>query len=543
MAKLACGIALPGNIDVQLPDVLFAAVGHPIEIYYDSLLAGKTDSFFVHVDSVVGNSYKRKWSFTPNSSNIGLHAITVNIYKNDGQVIASKTATINVAGADTAGVPGKLKLLCIGDSNTNGVFNNSTLRNYLNTLAAADYGAEKFEFVGTQGTAPYKHEGYDGYNTNNFAVNLSSPFVNASGVLDFSYYTTNTGITPDVVHILLGTNDVTLETITAETAATNIIKMTERILVDWPDAFVYVSPVFLPGDQNAWGGAASTSDTGRKAALLKDIKTQKIASLLCGNFNEKAYEQAFISPAFFCFDRANSYKTETVPVNPFNAATEVRQTDARHPTTYGMQQVLSLLYGTWNGKHPTDGSAPTGTTLTNLINNADFSDGTNNWTSSGGVSLSAAGGEITMVSTAETATTGHYLLSKAFKSAIAVGHKVYARCTCKTDLYIDGVLNTATYTQNPFRPLTSAAQAVGATLNRTGTNQREFLTMSEIFETTAVASIVRSQIIVASSLLTGTATTIKEVMIIDLTAAYGAGNEPDKAYLDALPFFANTITV
>lgn len=140
---------------------------------------------------------------------IGDHAFIITIYK-DGSVIGKKKCILKVAGMKFGKGISK-KILIIGDSTTvcaqenngkveYGQMGTSLLENFRDDVM-------KVEFLGTQGTYPYTHEGRSGWSTESY-FQEDSPFI-FNGIFDFSeYMKINNYKGVDYVFINLGINDL-----------------------------------------------------------------------------------------------------------------------------------------------------------------------------------------------------------------------------------------------------------------------------------------------------------------------------------------------
>jgi lysophospholipase L1-like esterase len=141
----------------------------------------------------------------------GEYTITANIHEPDSAaLLGASTSLLSVQDANAPAGAAR-KLLVIGDSLT--AANTWTQR--LLDVDAANANSVQLTMIGTQGTAPNKHEGQGGwsvprYHSPGVTFFAANPFTEIStSKFNFSYYLTNTTqTTPDIVAIMLGINDV-----------------------------------------------------------------------------------------------------------------------------------------------------------------------------------------------------------------------------------------------------------------------------------------------------------------------------------------------
>ena len=171
-------------------------------IYFNELCRGANDGYFVV--SVTGATYPevtysdRYVQFNVTSTK----NITVTIsFKREGIIVASKQITVH---CNISALPSK-KYLFLGDS--------YTASGYIQKWFY-DNNTGNVTLYGTQGTAPYLHEGRSGWSVNDYfsasRSGVTNPFYNpTSQTFDFSYYMSNNPSFNDVnvVNILLGRNN------------------------------------------------------------------------------------------------------------------------------------------------------------------------------------------------------------------------------------------------------------------------------------------------------------------------------------------------
>lgn len=164
---------------------------------------------------------------------IGTYPMKIKVFTHDGQVLAEKSFNMNVINKPTN--PSSVKnILCIGDSITQGIINNSgisvsdgasedgvypwtaEIKNYLGNRTASSttptgLHLSNVHLIGTQNIHVGRNEGYGGWNASMF-MSTNSPFY-INGKIDFNTYLSqdnvyddpsNKGV--DIIYIMLGAN-------------------------------------------------------------------------------------------------------------------------------------------------------------------------------------------------------------------------------------------------------------------------------------------------------------------------------------------------
>jgi lysophospholipase L1-like esterase len=189
-----------------LPSTIHAVVGKEVYIYFQNILRDKLENYQIDVVCSIGNQETYRWTCTPASA--GTYPLTINIYSDYVNLIASLSTNIVVKAANVGNGVNK-KVIAIGDSTLNA----GTATQRLLDLMAPD--VMDVTLYGSRGTAPNVHEGRGGWAAATYLTNtvyagdgLVNPFYNG-GTFDFSYYMTQKGYpVPDYVVIWLGINDV-----------------------------------------------------------------------------------------------------------------------------------------------------------------------------------------------------------------------------------------------------------------------------------------------------------------------------------------------
>lgn len=322
----------PENIPWVFPDIYRVPKGELFELYYSPFNAGitlQTDSYV----SGIGNPQTRKWVIPTAAETSGVYDSTLYITRN-AQDIVKKQFQITVFDKPVSPLP--KKVLMIGDSLTNNALPSSQL---IADKATSDFGSNPFEFVGTLGTVPYRHEGRSGWTTSDYVTNKAgNPFWNAdTSAVSFAYYTQQTGIQPDIVNVMLGTNDIIISSISLQASISNLKKFLDIMKIDWPNSKIMLSIPPMLGSQSGLNAAAYR---GRETILRG--RGILYASYIVKQFAGES--RISIVPVYYCFDSEYNYSTIQETANPFVTNTVTVQSESIHPTPNGMRQIGAIWY-------------------------------------------------------------------------------------------------------------------------------------------------------------------------------------------------------
>lgn len=171
-------------------------------------------------------------------------------------------------------------------------------------------------------------------------VTSVNPFWNpTTSAVDFSYYATQTGITPDAVQIWLGTNGIALD---ATTNVTNIKTLVDAIQRDWPGKPIYLVFTLYRASQDGIG--IQNGATG----VWKLEEDRKVYNLMVGLFDTfKSYTKVFFTPVALAHDSEYNFGSTSTAVNPRAAQTESLPIEATHPQSQGYLQIADIQFSTW----------------------------------------------------------------------------------------------------------------------------------------------------------------------------------------------------
>lgn len=220
---------------------------------------------------------------------------------------------------------------------------------------------------------------------------------------------------------------------------------------------------------------------------------------------------------------AKVYVGDMQPVNIYKGNTKLA---GWHPQTVSGEGTISLdgAYNVPPDALVIDGKCEqtVGVWGTNLVTNGDFSNGTAGWGGINGDSIAADNGTLKIYGN----TGNQHKWCMQSNKNIPVGHKVYVRGSVKTD-------SAAAIMQGRLTLLTSSfAAAAQNTIITLSTNV--WGTVSGVVETTAeVSIIVLGATFETQDIAIAANAWVDNILVIDLTAAFGAGNEPTAEQMDA----------
>jgi lysophospholipase L1-like esterase len=358
--------AVPEDPGLGMPErlVLDAVVGEEFRFYFDNL------GFFHDMDRTrifasctcsFGRIERRSWGGTPRASDVGEHVVSWTVNDGQGQLIREYELTIRVAPRAPAKLP-QLRAFFLGDSITrqqfwaNFVYDNlrAHVANEVTTFGRVHFPNEPPGTYRASSRSGLRSESYNGWPTfwylnENFqhfpAINPESdvsrsPFwfgpSLSEGELSFTRFVAahGEGRMPDVVFIMLGTNDSSLSAFApwaAELTTMNAVRSLERIFAllraDRPDMQIFVvNPPPTSHSASAW-----LTNYGEPSAFQSPLSMKYHMRWMAG-----AYEKAFSKregegihyiPAHIGMDPIDGYHLEQVV----------------HPSEFGHRQVANSI--------------------------------------------------------------------------------------------------------------------------------------------------------------------------------------------------------
>ena len=525
------------DIEIFLPDNLYAVVDRPIELYNEQVFRSPVRAkYAVYImGNGVGRTYARRWSYTPSAQDAPSKQVTVYVYDGAGNLAMSKTATVHIASISSANPK---TIMMIGDSISTLAIS-PTLYARINEEIASMVGSNKLTFVGTKGTAPYLYEAFGGARIQDFVTNVpNNAFWNSGiGDIDFAAYTATHAIMPDIAHILLGANNISMSTdfdisrVQADVALLQHFIGTMR--AQWENTKIVLG---LPTFYSRQDGLQKNPTTPRWKEMdvdrLNQMYSRTIEAMVHTAFDDD--ENIFICPYNVLMDREFGYDMISAQANPFSTESVKIPGEFIHPQTTGQKQMAAMIANTW--VHLVRGEE-SGTQITNVVANAEFATPWNDpWllANSGYGNITNADGVLTFEITNTYSTTGIQLYQRSMP--FVLGHKIYCRASMKTTAY-----NVAGYQRCAI--FIAGLDAFRYTVKAPG-----WMTTAGIIELTQ-AQVTSPWFgglftFTPATDVVGNTFEFKEVMCIDLTACFGEGLEPTKEWCDEnIPFFTGSIII
>lgn len=340
-----------------MPDVIYCALGRTIDIYNNQVCID-ADKFHLCWTCDIGFGEGRKFTVVP--STIGDYSLKLDIYDDNNILVWTKTSTLKVVNAK---ISGSITILPIGDSMTHGGATwQDEVSNKLSNGAITYVGSLEHDYRGTK----YNHEGHNGATASNFLNSemlrgLTNPFYNpVTAKFDWNYYKANTGISPDVIQIALGTNDVNGGT--TEQAVSNIAEMVDLIRADDIKIPIFICNAIYRSNQDGIAHQLNTQGYNMGNGVYKYGEDVKIQNLMIGLEKRLAdYENVYFIPLALCHDSDNNFGKQTVKLNSRSKETITIPHDSIHPnkagedgSTYGYDivgylQFADIMFSTFSG--------------------------------------------------------------------------------------------------------------------------------------------------------------------------------------------------
>ena len=127
----------PIQAKLSIGGTVYAIVNDTIQLFYDSFIDSDVpaDNLVMKFQCSKGKNYPRYWEFTPSVSDVGTHAITIELYNLSGDLLDSADVTLKVLSATN---PGSAKnVLFVGDSLMQGEIPIETSRRFKGTAGIA----------------------------------------------------------------------------------------------------------------------------------------------------------------------------------------------------------------------------------------------------------------------------------------------------------------------------------------------------------------------------------------------------------------------
>ena len=328
--------------ELVMPPYIFGVQGRECNVYLDNLHLADSSEYLHDITSAggVGTQQQERWTWTPSGA-LASGSLVVNTHdKRTGSMLATKTANQRAA-ASSAGTGLTKKVIVIGDS----LVGAGAITQTLLDISAGD--VMTVTMLGTQGTAPNKHEGRGGWAISTY-VTTGSPFY-ISGAVNFPQYLTNNSIaTPDWVLIHLGINDVFGQTSdaaansTANAAFVNLDILIASIKAAGAGVNVGLM-IPTPGSkfEDAFGNNYATGQTGWRFKRNILIWARQLIATYAGQEANRIY----LIPSNTALDTVNNMSVAaSAPVNSRSLVSSTRQSNGVHPSTQGYQQIADAVW-------------------------------------------------------------------------------------------------------------------------------------------------------------------------------------------------------
>jgi lysophospholipase L1-like esterase len=328
--------------EIILPDSIPAIIGNEMNIYYENvILANDLRSYQIDVVCAIGKQQEERWTCIPTGA--GTYPLTINIYRNYTDLVASASTNILVKGS-SAGTGINRKCLFIGDS--------TTAHGYYQHTALANFAADPMDIT-TIGTINEmmednnNYEGRSGWSIDMYYTRSDSPFV-YNGEINFYHYMTANGYSGlEYVLMHLGINDTinykTDEEFYAGTETTFYRLQSFFNSIRAYDANIkIVIMLTIPpfASQDGYGKVFGSGQTRWRHRRNNHLWNKYLIQTYGGRTSEKYY----IMPFNVNLDLVHNAQTETIQVNSRNSMTVIRQSDGQHPAPEGYAQMGDTVY-------------------------------------------------------------------------------------------------------------------------------------------------------------------------------------------------------
>ena len=329
--------------ELILPENIYVCTGMTMDIYNANVCTNvDLDRYSFFWDCSIGDCMKDKFSVNPGEGEEGEHLLTLTVYDESMIEVASAQTRLNVVrdvfAYDTVSSAG---LVTIGDSLSAGTEWESYTR---------ARSLDKINHMGRGGdTEGLKYESIPGispaemYYGKLYGADAPNSFTNPdTGVFDWDYYVSSTGIFPDAVQVFLGMNGLDID---PNDNADAIFSIVDTIRKSDPSIPILLSLPLYPADQDGMG--LMPHKPGYDA--MRGINAAE-RRLMISNLNKeiieraKAYENVTLVPTAMVFDTDKGFNQTVRAVNPHTEITDVYPDEGMHPGVAGYRQIGDEIY-------------------------------------------------------------------------------------------------------------------------------------------------------------------------------------------------------
>lgn len=345
-------VVLQPEIDLFLPEVIYAVPGVEMNVYFDNLIQATNSANYVFdVNCPKGRNDHLRWRFLPTEKDLGTYDWEVRVFGQHG-LLAQGSCKLVVSPLNTV-ENRPLSILVVGDSLTAATAYPARI-----FALSKEPGKIALKMIGSRGNGPERsavpggvgHEGYGGWTWNSFASGKASKFLqfpegdnSKPGTLNFQAYLDqyNEGKTPDVITVMLGINDIfgaQDENIDSRIEA--IVKNMDLLLAEFrkvaPQALIGVA--LIPpgaGTQDAFGANYNCGQTRWQYTRNQ----RRYNAALTAKFQTANPLNISLVPVYINLDCLNNYPQLTSEISHGNAAQITRLNNGVHPSTAGYNQI------------------------------------------------------------------------------------------------------------------------------------------------------------------------------------------------------------
>lgn len=323
------------KIDIILPSKLYAITNQEMNLYFANILEKDWTKYVIECDCGNAHQFNRylRWN-TPTAVER-----TFNIRVRKDKTIAERVPTLEVVASSEMT---HKSVLILGDSTTSS-------NTVVEKLHANINDESLIDTVGTQGTAPYNHEGRAGWSLQNYCTNTTgNPFWNPNtSKFDASYYFTQNNIDyPDFFIVALGINDI--YSMTDDSVFESRMEMLEDVVESVKNASasigVCISLILPPHDQDGFG----EDYPARYFNVIPEYRRKwaKWNRLVIDNYDHRESEGIYVLPINMNLDTVYGMAREEKYVNARSTEKELRSGygSGVHPNDSGYWQIADVYW-------------------------------------------------------------------------------------------------------------------------------------------------------------------------------------------------------
>jgi len=329
------------SMDLYLPDTIFAAIGREINIYYEALaFVNDYQDLLWESISTIGRNNNRSYRVNATGATADTTDVSISIY--DESLTLLDTISTVIAIVDTLPVlTTDDAILCIGNSLTAGGQWVTELNDMLKL------SGDTLNFVGTEGSAGYKHEGNSGKYAG-WYLGSESPFY-IGGIIDMQQYIADstTASSLEYVIINLGINDVGVSCVLQSESIINSIVDNFQNLIDtiqsatdgYPDCKILLALTPIGTNNNT---AFASNYGATRCRRIYETNLRTLHKALIAQFENT--ESIWLTPAFWNVDRYWGYTYVNEPECDRCVDNVEVHNNGVHPNNTGYYQMADVFF-------------------------------------------------------------------------------------------------------------------------------------------------------------------------------------------------------